>query len=79
MEREDIRVYHSNHAGLTVVTLRAVEPDGCGVVDHDGIDGHLSAGFDGHEAGEEAGNIGLVVHDGLARLAEGGLHDGVVL
>ena len=63
-----------------MLLLRAVEPERLGVVDHDCEDGHhLGVRGDGHEAGEETGDVGHVQIDGHARLGKCGLHDGVVL
>lgn len=63
-----------------MTALSAVEPEGVGVVDLDGVGGdHAHRGRGGHglEAGVEAGSV--AVHgDGLAWLVEGGLSDGVV-
>ena len=60
--------------------LGAIEPDGFGVVDGDGEDGHHGVDvFDGHEAGEEPGHVRHDVVDGHARVVEGGLDDGVIL
>lgn len=66
------------HAFLAVGTLRAVDPDGGGVVDGDGVCGGIGgASCDGDEAGEETSDV--AVHgDGLAWLVEGGLGDRVV-
>ena len=71
-EEGDLRIDDADHASLTVLALRAVEPDGLRVVDHDGVCGHLGrAGRDGHEAGPEARHVGLDVVDGLAGLVKG--------
>jgi len=65
---------------LAVAVLGAVDPDGSGAVDHDGVDGdhaHGGAGGDGQEARVEARHV-AVRRDGLARVVKGGLGDGVV-
>lgn len=67
------------HALLAMRALGAVHPDGSGVVDLDGIRGGLSGALGNElEAREEALHGGVVVGDGLARLVEGRLRDGVV-
>ena len=75
----DLRVDHPHHTRLTVLGLRAIEPNGARVVDHNGICRHLGALGYRHEAGEETGDVGLDVIDGLAWLVEGRLHHRVVL
>lgn len=70
-----------DHAVLAVLALGAVQPHGVGVVDHDGVDGHLAhggAGGKGNIAGVDAGDVLDEVVDGRARVVEGGLGDGVV-
>ena len=71
-------VNNHDHAVLAVAALRAVEPHGPRVVDRDGEDGDgLGAGGNGHEAGVDAGHVG-VQRDGLARVVEGRLRQRVV-
>lgn len=69
-----------HHALLAVVALGAVQPQRVGVVDLDGVGrdhAHRGARRHGQEARVEARDV--AVHaDGLARLVEGGLCDGVV-
>lgn len=61
-----------------MLALRAVDPHGGRAVDHDGVGGRGGrGGGDGHEARVEASRVG-VQRDGLARLVEGRLRDGVV-
>jgi hypothetical protein len=61
-----------------VRALRAVDPDGSGVVDLDGVGGDISrAGGDEVESGEETSDI-AVLGDRLAWFVEGRLGDGVV-
>ena len=81
LERKgDVRVDDANHAGLAVLALRAVEPDGRGVVERDGVCRQVGRSCrDRHEAGEQAGGVGLDVVDGLAGLVKGRLDDGMVL
>ena len=74
----DLRVDDAHHAQLAVHALRAVVPDGLGVVDEDGEDGGEDA-VGGHKAGEDALYGGHDVLDGCAGVGEGGLDDGVVL
>jgi len=70
----------ANHTALAVITLRAVEPEGRGVVDLKCPDGHRAGGGGGGlEAGEETGHVGLNIVDGRARVAKGSLDNGVVL
>lgn len=79
-----LRVDGADHAGLAVLALRAVEPDGLGVGDLDRV-GQLAAiagdGGGGHEARVEAGARGVGHGDGHGHAGgvEGGLDDGVVL
>jgi hypothetical protein len=79
-----VRVDGTNHTGLAMLCLRAVEPYWLGVGDADGVGQDVGAGAEGgvggHEAGEE--RVGLVGHDvgnWDAGVVKGGLHDGVVL
>ena len=69
-----------HHAVLAVLALGAVEPQRVGAVDLDGVGrehAHRGAGGGGLEARVEARDV--AVHgDGLARLVEGRLRDGVV-
>lgn len=52
---ESLRVDHADHAGLTVLALRAVEPDGLCVVDLHGEGRHRGRVLGRrHEAREEA-------------------------
>ena len=75
-----LRVYDANHSSLAVLSLGAIEPDGFGVVDGDGEDGHHRVDvFDGHETREEPGHIRHDVVDGDAGVFEGRLGDGVIL
>lgn len=62
-------------------SLAAEQPDGLGVVDHDGEDGDLThgcAGGDRLEGGEDAGGARVDAGDGNAWVVEVGLSDGVV-
>lgn len=75
-----LRINDAHHSVLTVPALRAVEPDRLSVVEHDVVYRHLGcSNRDGHEAREQAGDVGCDVADGLTGLVEGRLHDGVVL
>lgn len=59
----------------------AVQPDGVGVVDTNGVDGDLSHGGASRERNEAGMDAGHVLHglaDGLARVVEGRLGNGVV-
>lgn len=70
----DVRVDDADHASLAVLALGAIEPDGLGVVDGDGVCGQLRGvgGGDGHEAGEDlTRGIALTVADWYAGLVEG--------
>lgn len=61
--------------------LAAEDPDGLGVVDHDGEDGDLvlgGPGSNGHEAGPDAGNGAVDLVNRRARVVKVGLGDGVV-
>lgn len=59
-------------------SLRAVDPDGGGIVDGDGVRGSISGtGCYGHEARKKASNIAIHA-DGLAWLVKGRLRDSVV-
>ena len=81
-ERGDGLIDDHDHALLAVAGLAAEEPDGFGVVDHDGEDGDLAVGgVDGHEAGFDhgAGGRGVGLGKGDAGRVKGGLGDGVVL
>lgn len=62
-----------------MLSLTTIEPHGCSGVYHHGVSRGGSGGSsDGHEAGVDAGEVG--VHgDGLAGSVEGGLRDGVVV
>lgn len=78
------RIDRANHAGLAMLSLRAVEPYWLCVFDVDGVGQDVGCSTErsvgGHEAGEEC--VGLVRHDvldGHARLVECRLNDGVVL
>jgi hypothetical protein len=58
--------------------LRAVDPDGCGIVDGDGVRGGISGTrCYGHEAGVKASDIAVHAY-GLAWLVKGGLRNSVV-
>lgn len=64
-----------------MLSLRAVDPEWRGVVDHDAKYRGLSLGLAGRsrlEAGVEARDVGAVHADGLAGLGEGRLGRGVV-
>lgn len=64
-----------------MASLGAVDPERGGVVDLDGVGGDHASGLrgsDGHEARVEASHVAHDAVDGLARLVEGGLGDGVV-
>ena len=66
------------HAFLAVRGLRAVDPDGGGAVDLDGVGGDIRrAGGDELESGKETSDI-AVLGDRLAWFVEGRLGDGVV-
>jgi hypothetical protein len=76
----DVRVDGTDHTGLAMLCLGAVEPHRLCVFDVDSVGENalLSAVrcVGGHEAGEE--RVGLVGHDildGYAGLVEGGLDD----
>lgn len=61
--------------------LAAEQPDGLGVVDHDGEDrdlAHGDAGGNGLEGREDAGGAGVDAGDGDAWVVEVGLSDGMV-
>lgn len=80
----NIRIDGTNHTGLAVLTLRAVEPNRRRVLDANRVGQELvrcdCGSIGGHEAGEES--IGLVRHyvlNGNAGVVECGLHDGVIL
>lgn len=67
-----------------MLRLRAIEPDGLGVHDADGVGQDLRSGTGGSVGGHEAGEEGVrhVLHyvlDGSAGLVESRLDDGVVL
>lgn len=80
---DDVRVYGSNHTGLAVLALRAVEPDGFIVRDADSVGQERVVSGSrggGHEARVEG--VCLVRHDvrdGYARVVKRRLDDGVVL
>ena len=62
-----------------MLALRAVDPHGLGVIDHDGVGWDIGGiGGDGHETREDAGKVRMHV-DGLTGVIEVGLGDGVVL
>jgi hypothetical protein len=80
----NLRVDGTDHTGLAMLALRAVEPNGLCVLDANGVGQDIGCGTEGgvgrHEAREEG--IGLVGHDVLdwyAGLVKGGLDDRVVL
>lgn len=59
------------HTLGAVRSLAAEEPEGLGVVDHDGENGDVVlVGRDGHEGGEDSGLGGVDVVDGLARVVK---------
>lgn len=69
------------HALFAVGALAAEEPHRLGVVDHDGKDGNLALGYtggDGLVRREDTQGAGVDLLDGLARVVEVGLGDGVV-
>lgn len=71
----------TNHTGLTVSTLRAVEPDWLVVLNSDGEGWHNISGLgDWHEAGEEANGTvtGWGVFDWNAWVGERSSDDGVI-
>lgn len=80
-KKEYIRsVDHHGHAVLAVPALGAVQPEGSGVVDLDGVGGdHAHRRRGGHrlETRVEASSVAVHGH-GLAGLVEGGLGHGVV-
>jgi len=70
-----------NHAILAVLALGAVQPDGLGVINHDGVSGYharLLGRSGGLVAGVEAGDVGHHGADGSAGLVESRLCHGVV-
>ena len=69
-----------SHPLLAMAGLRAVDPDGRRVINHDGVCRcrRRGAGY-GHEAGVETDCAGHVERDRLAWLCKGGLCDGVVI
>jgi len=78
---DSLLVNDHGHAGLAVLALRAVQPHGLGVLDHDGVgrDHALGrTGSDGLVAGEEARDGGVVLVDRSARVVKVGLDDAVV-
>lgn len=77
-KRSSLLIDDHGHALLAMGALRAVDPDRSEVLDGNSVRGSVgSVSSDGHEARVEAGDI--AVHaDGLARLVEGGLSNGVV-
>jgi hypothetical protein len=82
--RKNVRVDCTNHTGLAMLSLRAVEPHGLLVLDADGVGqdvrGSSERGVGGHETRKEG--VCLVGHHVLDRntgLVEGRLDDGVVL
>jgi hypothetical protein len=79
---ESLRVDGTDHAALTMHTLRTVEPDWLCVHDADGVGQPRSGGIRGcrHVAGKEC--VRLVCHDILDRdagIVESGLDNRVVL
>ena len=84
MDRVHLRVDSTNHAALTMLRLRAVEPYWLGVHDTDSVGEDLrgcadrSVGW--HEAREEGGShVRHYVLDWCTGLIKGGLDHGVVL
>lgn len=70
-----------DHAVLAVRSGGAVQPDGVGVVDTDGVNWDLAHGGAGGERNVTRVDAGHVLHglaDGLARVVEGRLCNGVV-
>lgn len=64
-----------------MLALAAVQPDGLGILDHDGVDGDHAvslASVYGLESGVDALDAGVDIGDGYASIVEGGLSDGVV-
>ena len=77
---EDLRVDHSHHASLAMFPLRAVIPDGFGVIDQNGIRRSCRGiGLDRHESREKARNRSIDVIDGNTGLVECRLHNRVIL
>lgn len=79
--QEDLRIDNANHALLAMISLGAIVPDWLRVIDHDCVYGHGCGGgsFDRHEAREQAHRLGLHHANGLARLVESRLNNGVIL
>jgi hypothetical protein len=82
--RLNVRVDCTNHTGLAMLALGAVEPHWLGILDVDRVGQNVrssserSVGW--HEAREEGVRlVGHHVLDRYAGLIEGGLDDGVVL
>ena len=74
-----LRVDDANHAGLAMVSLRAVVPNRFRVIDHDCVCGnHCVCGLDKHVTREQAFHPHGVLHR-HARHIEGCLYNGVVL
>lgn len=68
------------HTLLTVRSSGTVEPERCGIVDHDGIGGDLEllgAGSRGHGARVDTGDAAVGLVDRSADTVEVGLSDGV--
>lgn len=76
----DSRVDHSHHACLAMFPLRAVIPDGFGVIDQDRVRWpRRCLGFNRHVPGEEARDRSVDVVDGDTGLVECRLHNRVIL
>lgn len=79
--RDILLVDNQGHALFAVGALTAEEPHGLGVVDHDCEDGNLvlgGTGGDGLVRREDAQGAGVDLLDGLARVIEIRLGNGVV-
>ena len=77
---EDSRIDDSHHASLTVFALRAVIPDGFGVVDQDRVRrSRRCIGFDRHESREKACDGRVDIVDRNTRLVECRLHNRMIL
>lgn len=79
--RHSLLVDNHGHSAGAVLSLAAENPDGLGIVDHDGEDGDLLLGGTGsnwHEAGPDASNGAVDLGDGSAGVVKVGLGDSVV-
>lgn len=77
---EYIRIDHTDHAILAMISLRAIEPYRLRVIDHNSIRWQICvAGLDGHEARKETRHFRLDIVDGHTGIIECGFNDGVFL